>query len=106
MTTQIRDTQFGHLVRYLSSKKLLRYPDEVNLLLCKEPFTSRSQGQQRDNGGPSDDSNDIDGADTDGSGTEIQDVEKADKSRAAVDNEAMFLVDWYGADDPEVPTVL
>ena len=106
MTTQIRDTQFGHLVRYLSGKKLLRYPDEVDLSLCRKPFLSRSQDQQRDNVGPSDDSNDIDGADADGSDTETQDVEKADKRRAAAVDEAMFLVDWYGPDDPEVPIVL
>lgn len=105
MTTQIRDTQFGHLVRYLSGKKLLRYPDEVDLSLCKKSFPSRLQRQQRDDVDPSDKPNDADRAGAFESETQSDDVEKADKRQTAVDAEATFLVDWYGPDDPEVSTV-
>jgi hypothetical protein len=31
MATQLRDTHFGHLVRYLSGKKLFLYPDEHHI---------------------------------------------------------------------------
>jgi DHA1 family multidrug resistance protein-like MFS transporter len=36
MANQIRDTPFGHLIRFLSSNKLLQYPDELDSSLYKK----------------------------------------------------------------------
>ncbi|KAI0851712.1 benomyl/methotrexate resistance protein [Daldinia vernicosa] len=90
MATQIRDTQFGHLVRFLSRNKLFRYPDEVDSSLWKRPLqcdanqTSVSPAEQA--------------SDTKG-------LDQQSPSTANVgENDGEFnLIDWYGPDDPENP---
>jgi len=36
MSSLLRDTQVGHLLRFISSNKLLRYPDEIDPSLRKK----------------------------------------------------------------------
>ncbi|KAF4622684.1 hypothetical protein G7Y89_g14345 [Cudoniella acicularis] len=70
MTTQFRDTKFGHLARFLSRNKLFQYPDEIDPSLWKMPL------QQN----------------------------KASAITGVVeDGKDIYLVDWYGPDDPENP---
>ena len=102
MTTQIRDTQFGHLVRYLSGKKLFQYPDEIDPSLYTTSLSPRTHRPQSDSADPSDDLSVADEAASKKSNTQRDDVEEADKEQALTDAEATFLVDWYCPDDPEV----
>ncbi|KAI1087739.1 benomyl/methotrexate resistance protein [Rostrohypoxylon terebratum] len=86
MANQIRDTEFGHLVRFLSRHKLFRYPDEDDASLWKQCL-------QRDTGS-----------------TAIPSGEQANqlvgdlRSGSIVeDSQDTYLVQWYGPDDPENP---
>lgn len=79
MTTQLRDTQCGHLIRFLSGYKFLHYPDEIDHSLWK-------QSLQHDT------SREAPGIDSHDSRTKADDKDGKD----------ILLVDWYGPDDPEV----
>ncbi|KAI1654291.1 hypothetical protein F4813DRAFT_211589 [Daldinia decipiens] len=90
MATQIRDTQFGHLVRFLSRNKIFRYPDEVDPSLWKRPL-------QGDTGPlpipPAEQANDTQRSDRRNPGT-----------APVGENDREFnLINWYGPDDPENP---
>ncbi|KAK4499012.1 hypothetical protein PRZ48_009524 [Zasmidium cellare] len=82
MTTQIRDTQFGRLVRLVSRKKVFRYPDEI------DPSIQKAVA---------------------GQGTESKSEEKytGPNSRGRPSEEGLErgedvnLVGWYGENDPE-----
>ena len=98
MTTQIRDTQFGHVVRFLSRRRLFRYNDEIDASLYKGPRgqdinvpigccdrqNMERTSDRKEQGGQHLHSNDIN---TYRIGEMEQDV---------------LLVDWYGPNDPEV----
>ena len=80
MTSQIRDTEFGHLVRLVTENRFLQYDDEVDLAKCQAALAARAKH-----------------------------TESTDRSKPAEDQqgtlekgEPTLLVDWYGADDPEV----
>lgn len=102
MTTQFRNTQFGHLVRFLSGNKLFRCPDEIDPSLWKKSLqrdaTSISTRSGKQSGGSekSKDPNDSTHAST--KGFDAQDVNLQDQSVG----KDIYLVDWYGPDDPEV----
>lgn len=83
MTTQIRDTQFGRLVRVLSQRKIFQYPDEIDPSLFKSAVEQGAVGgsEQKDLGSGPDAESTCDGLET---GTQVQ------------------LVGWYGDNDPEV----
>ncbi|KAI8625428.1 MFS general substrate transporter [Xylariaceae sp. FL1651] len=82
----LRTTTFGELVRLLSAKKFLAYPDEIDSSLLKK-------GVRRD-----------DSEQKNGSATPRS--EKEEDQNTAIHNgshEEIFLVDWYDPDDPENP---
>jgi len=82
MTSQFRDTQFGQVVRFLSGEKLLRYPDENDPSLWKQSLR-RDKPHIKD------------------------DVDLQDKNinQALENGNDIYLIDWYGPDDPEVSAV-
>lgn len=100
MSTQFRDTQFGHLARFLSGDKWFPHPDEVDHTLWKAAIGSQAYKLTESN-----QPNDI--ADVSEASKEekvIQSVEQneATKEKNAKDKEDVLLVDWYGPNDPEV----
>ena len=97
MAARFRDTAFGQILRFLSGNKLFRYPDEIDLSLWEK---SRPQGS------PSTSSPSRGQADADSSTKEFdtQDIDSRHRSANHVveDGQDVWLVDWYGLDDPEV----
>lgn len=83
MPTQIRDTQFGRLVRVLSRRKIFQYPDEIDSSICNSAVEQGTMdgNQQRDSRPNSDADSTGDGLET---GTDVH------------------FVGWYGENDPEV----
>lgn len=78
MKSQIRDTHFGHLLRFLTSNAILQFPDELDLARCVHALKAKnSRGDSWE--------------------SKIDDIEANVESG----NEAC-LVDWYRPDDPEV----
>ena len=77
MSTQLRDTNFGYLIRLVSRRRLLRYPDEIDPSLWKlaTQRPSESTGSQKD---------------------------AREGAVTGDDGEEVYLVGWYGPDDPEV----
>lgn len=97
MTTQFRDTQFGHLVRFLSGNKLFRYPDEIDPSLWKRSLqqdTSSTSTQSQERPNPSEKDSD----------TQDGDFRDLNSKHVVEDGKDIHLVDWYGPDDPEVST--
>lgn len=93
MTFRLHSTIFGKLLRLLSQRKLLQYPDEIDPSLWKkalrrdvEERTDMSSGMldEEANNGASPHSQLAQHDGQHGSGQDI------------------LLVDWYGPDDPEV----
>jgi DHA1 family multidrug resistance protein-like MFS transporter len=86
MATQLRNTQFGNLVRLISGKRLFRYPDEVDSSLWKAALQRNETSIIAGGGTPFTEGKEgVNGAD--GIAEEGGDV---------------FLIDWYGPEDPEV----
>ena len=85
MATQLRDTEFGHIIRMLTGHKVLRYPDEIDLGGCQTAL-----------GGSIGDEKPVPPLQDRTTGSRQEDDELEDGGREA------FLVDWYGPDDPEV----
>lgn len=85
MTTQIRDTQFGRLVRVLSRRKIFRYLDEIDPSMHKSAAqqSAMSVAESKDPG-PSQ---------SPGSGSSSDHLEQSHD---------IHLVGWYGEIDPEV----
>lgn len=77
MSVLIRDTQFGRLLRLLSRKRVLRYPDEVDPALWKSATQRASSSGDRD-------------------------IERKNDTTINRTSEEVFMVDWSGPDDPEV----
>lgn len=98
MTTQIRDTQLGHLVRFLSCNRLLRYPDEKDPSLWRkflQPDTTSKSSQQEDQNVSADPF-------SMGFDTQNDDVHDSSVNHVVKEGKDIYLVTWYGADDPEV----
>ncbi|ETN40929.1 uncharacterized protein HMPREF1541_05209 [Cyphellophora europaea CBS 101466] len=87
MAVQVRDTHFGRFVRFISCKRLLQYPDELDPTLANA-FTL--SGQPR-----SDELLKKEACD----GVDLQN----DASQPPKAAQRFYLVDWYGPDDPENP---
>ncbi|KAH8165466.1 hypothetical protein CIB48_g2795 [Xylaria polymorpha] len=81
----LRNTTFGELARLLSGKKIFPYPDEVDSSLLKK-------GTRRD-----------DSEQSNGSVTKSEKEDEQDTTTHNGSDEEIFLVDWYGPDDPENP---
>ncbi|OTB09775.1 hypothetical protein K445DRAFT_311111 [Daldinia sp. EC12] len=90
MATQIRDTQFGHLVRFLSRNKLFPFPDEVDPSLWKKSLPGHTGPPLKS---PTEQANDA-------QGVVVQD---SDADQTIIDDRNFYVVDWYGPDDPENP---
>ncbi|KIW94519.1 uncharacterized protein Z519_04495 [Cladophialophora bantiana CBS 173.52] len=113
MVSQLfRDTQFGHLVRILSRNTLFHYPDEIDPSLWQKPVLSDvASPRQGQLGAPRDSFH------TQGRLDNLADPisENLDKRRhinqqhrsnvdhVIEDGIDVYLVDWYGPDDPENP---
>lgn len=82
MAIQLRETQFAWVVRLLSGRKLFRYPDEVD-----DSLSTRYRAQQAQPEGEVDQER--------GNGNDNE------KSAERDDND-IYVVDWYGPQDPEV----
>ncbi len=95
MTTQLRDTQFGHLLRFLSGNKLFRYPDEIDPSLWKKSL-------QRDTTSTSTRSGKQTNASAQDLDTQNGDLQDRSGTHVVEDGKDIYLVDWYGPDDPEV----
>ena len=95
MTTQLRDTQFGHLLRFLSGNKLFRYPDEIDPSLWKKSL-------QRDTTSPSTPSGEQTNASAQDFNKQDGDLQDRSGNHVVEDGKDTYLVDWYGPDDPEV----
>ncbi|KIV85784.1 hypothetical protein PV11_01442 [Exophiala sideris] len=106
--SQLRDTQFGHLVRFLSGYKYLRYPDEVDPSLWRKAMarddTIKPNMQSDEREKPVDttdqttnasSANNLNSGDGDGARTS--------QGHFVEDGKDVHLVDWYGPDDPENP---
>ena len=97
MTARLRDTAFGRMARLLSSKRLFRYLDEIDLSLWEEvpsrssPLTSSPPQEQAD-------------ADctTKECDTQDRDLRHLSANPVVEDGQEVCLVYWYGPDDPEV----
>jgi DHA1 family multidrug resistance protein-like MFS transporter len=117
MRNHIRDTAFGHLVRLLSSRRLLKYPDELNPTLWEQCVQKHSTAHPSTSG----EHNNLVGSshqsalDTGDDGEKEQNLDFGLKSapglgKGGLDREndshenagGVVLVDWYGPDDPEV----
>lgn len=89
MATQVRDTTFGHIVRLLSSNKIFQYPDEVDPSLwkkCLQGDTGSAPTPPREQT-------------SEPQGVKLEDL---NQGQAVEDGKDIYLVDWYGPDDPEV----
>jgi hypothetical protein len=87
MATQIRDTQFGHIVRFLSVATTFKYPDEVNPNLYTSPEQHAASSASSEKHRTPDEAGD--------------DCERlGDDPEGKPDDD--HLVDWYGPLDPEV----
>ncbi|KIX01487.1 uncharacterized protein Z518_09213 [Rhinocladiella mackenziei CBS 650.93] len=104
MTTQFRDTQFGHLVRLVSDNKLFPYPDEIDPSLWKKSVqrcATSSSPRSGDQHGGSEKLRNTNNS-TDASVKDL-DPRNDDLNRAVERGKDVYLVDWYGPDDPENP---
>ncbi|KAK4944032.1 hypothetical protein LTR10_016553 [Elasticomyces elasticus] len=106
--SQLRDTQLGHLMRFLSNNKYLRYPDEVDPSLLRkamardDTITPNIQSDEREKPVDTTDqttsassANNLNSGDGDGARTSQGHFVEGGKD--------VYLVDWYGPDDPENP---
>ncbi|KAI0129777.1 major facilitator superfamily domain-containing protein [Xylariales sp. AK1849] len=109
MAIQFRDTEFGHLVRFLSNNKLFRYPDEI------DPQSWEKFGYRGTSSVPTDledhDASQVQSQELDDSAVastsdpKIQNVaaQGPTMTRTVEDGKDAYLVDWHSTDDPENP---
>lgn len=109
MADLLRDTGFGQIARLLSGNKLFPFPDEVNPSLWKN-FASRATSSSlppqssHSEKGESEKSHDVESA------AQQQPTPDENHSHPLADtgngeDQDVFLVNWYDADDPEVRIV-
>lgn len=96
MATQLRDTAFGQLVRRLSNNRWFRYPDELDPTLWEKHLRDRESTTDEKHNGSSPDG-------TDASLPGPEGGSAGDGTRSVEDGQDVYLVDWYGPDDPENP---
>ena len=100
MAIQLRDTQFGHLVRHLSGRKLFRYPDEIDESLW-ETSIARGICEVPSESGTANNSSSSKEGEADGNGANI-DPERSNYDNILGNGKDSCLVDWYGSADPEI----
>ena len=99
--TQFRDTQYGHVIRLLSNKNLLRYPDEIDPSLWKKSLhqdTALTRPRLEKPLDPNDPANNSPRDDD----TQEDSSQVPNTSQDVKEGKEIFLVDWCGPDDPEV----
>jgi len=107
MSIQIRETQFGLLVRYLSSNKILQYSDEIDPSIWKsflqrnKTSTSRSVGRHM-SAEKLQDPNDSLKLSTQKLDTPHPGSLHSNENVVLENDKDVYIVDWYGPDDPEV----
>ncbi|KAI1384538.1 benomyl/methotrexate resistance protein [Hypoxylon trugodes] len=89
MATQLRDTEFGLFVRFLSRRKLLQYPDEIDPSSWKKflPSTGSTPTPPREQI----------------NNPQHSKYQEPGANNIVDDGQGVYLVDWYGPDDPENP---
>jgi DHA1 family multidrug resistance protein-like MFS transporter len=110
MASLLRDTQFGHFLRFISGNKLLRYPEEIDSSLWKKPIqkdTNPSIPREHNSLEKTESKNSAiataTATDTDtDTPTPNHDLQDLRDNHIAEQGEDGFLVDWYGPNDPEV----
>lgn len=90
MQNYIRDTVFGHFVRWISRKRFLKFPDEVNPSLWKHLL------QKERNGDAGKTPNISASGNLASSGSEKQEIPSGENGKD------VYLVDWHSLDDSEV----
>lgn len=98
MSIQIRDTEFGQLLRRFSKSTYFQYPDEIDGSIRRRyntsdgntfsPASSKEAGEYHD-------------VDTIANSVPIGN-EQPEPPASTADEKPAFLIDWYGQDDPEV----
>jgi DHA1 family multidrug resistance protein-like MFS transporter len=108
MASLLRDTQFGHFLRFLSGNRLLRYPDEIDPSLWKDSlqkYPNPSIPQEHSSLEKTESKNSATATEAEtGIATPTLDHNLQDlKDNHIPENgEDGFLVDWYRSNDPEV----
>ena len=101
----IRDTQLGHLVRFLTGNRLLQYPDEIDPSIWKSASrhgnVSVARRTQEGNSDSEKFTEIIPPFVASNGSHGVQDVD-VDGLRAVEAGKDVCLVDWYGPGDPEV----
>ena len=93
MTTQLRETQLGHLVRLLSGKKSFQYPDEIDpSLWTKSASVSTEHKGQLEKA-----------MNLDGPTNKAADLQDPTPDEIVEIGKDIFLVSWYSPSDPENP---
>lgn len=100
MATQFRDTTFGHIVRFASNNRLLKYPDEIDPTLWKKSL----QGQDASSSETANGSSVEKASNSRGDALDGTNLGSSDPAHIPEGGRDIYLVDWYGPDDPEVST--
>lgn len=108
-----QDTQFSAVVRMVSGKKLFRFPDEIDPSLWKKSVQKKQQDSTNTPNSSSEEDVEprlppttLQGSDD----SVVRDKEidnlpaqlLSDINHTVEDGKDIFLIDWYGPDDPEV----
>jgi hypothetical protein len=95
MSWRLHDTIFGQVVRFLTSNKYYRYPDEIDPTLWEKAVQKAP---------PAADNSTVSGEESKDKEAQDGAVETQSHKVASVKTEKddILLVGWYGADDPEV----
>ncbi len=113
MTTPLRDTQLGRLVRFVSRGKLLQYPDEVDPSLYRNRGSSPVRTRRSSREEPQPDTPSLKDSEepttpiavdagVDGGPVPPSTEPKSEPNGFVEQGRDIYLVDWYGPDDPEV----
>lgn len=100
MAIQLRDTQFGHLVRLVSGSKLFRYPDENDRFLWKKFILQGTIDAFPESGRKDDPAISNEGKENQ-TGASF-DLQQSSRNHTIENEKGLGLVDWYSSDDPEV----
>ena len=111
----IRDTLFGHILRFVTGKKVLRYQEEVHPELWKKFVNKHKSGNMARHGAIEDEEDIVDEKaqrqeplSHSSSDTQLDDAQPVtnEVSGKRIDPEKgrdAHIVDWWGPNDPENP---
>lgn len=104
MSDLIRDSFFGHFLRLVSNRRVLHYPEELDPSIWQRYINEKKSANMAMYGqteAPDGDSKDT----PRDSNSPSPYNENGDNRRVdAEKGRDVYLVDWYGPDDPEVST--